>query len=192
MNYLKGYHHKLYNIKYYSSNCIFYSRDALTQRLRLAEDSVIIEQQRATTVLNTYKRNLEKTEKNLAESRKEVASLNAQMRQLYNTKKEEKTDDLEKIHKENQKNIQEDLLKILVEQVKSTVVPVRPSSRPHTPANAANENIIKKLTLDIEKLNSELNRAKEYIDRLENDGNNALLSKVSIIIQIYFIFFKLY
>jgi cysteinyl-tRNA synthetase len=147
----------------------------LTQRLRLAEDSVIIEQQRATTVLNTYKRNLEKTEKKLAESRKEVASLNAQMRQLYNNKKEDKTDDSEKEYKENQKNIQEDLLKILVEQVKSSVVPVRPASRPHTPVN---ENVIKKLTLDNENLYSELHRAKEYIDRLESDGNNALLSKV--------------
>jgi len=59
-----------------------FEREAVRERLQRAEGGLLAEQEKMALVLNTYKRNLEKTESKLAESRRVAADLTAQINQL--------------------------------------------------------------------------------------------------------------
>ena len=59
-----------------------FEKDAVRERLQRAEGGLMAEQERMALVLSSYKRNLEKAEGRLAESRREAADLAVQIRQL--------------------------------------------------------------------------------------------------------------
>lgn len=132
------------------------------QRLRNAEDDVIAEQQRSQAALDVYKKQLQKTETRLAASRKEVADLTAQVRQLIDSGGGGGGESRE-------------MMRLLQEQLKGNI------NNGGNNANAAQTAMMQKGALSLKPGEDPLialQEAKEYIARLEENAPEAVRSQL--------------
>ena len=156
-----------------------YDQESTKNRLKTTEDALISEQNRASAILNTYKRNLEKTEKRLAESRMEVASLHAQIRQLIDAKDGSGRD----IAKANKLEQQEAMIKVLqeqlTEQLKQLNSPrtVENLTSPEKQGMLQSQKVLstRETQIELDRINRELFEAGEYISRLEKGAQKAVV-----------------
>lgn len=157
-------------------------KSQIRDRLQRSEEDALNEQQKATIILQTYKRNIENTEKKLAASRMEVANLHAQIRQLIDARDGANKD----LVKQKQIEQQENTLKMLQEQLAVQLIKLN-SPRPPSagkPSNSAPLNLVtspedsSELLLNAKKNEAALKEAKSYILKLEENANAAVVSQL--------------
>jgi len=136
----------------------------LKGRVKELEESTLIDQQRALAVLNTYKLNLSKTEVKLAAAKKEIASLNVQVKELINSSGMAPDD--RNNQRDKQFDQQEKMLKLLQDQLSVAA------------ANQRSPRAGFKLKDLDDKDPQALQKAREYISELEQTKSGALLTKL--------------
>ena len=160
-------------------------KNQIRDRLQRSEEDALNEQQKATIILQTYKRNIENAEKKLAASRMEVANLHAQIRQLIDARDGANKD----LVKQKQIEQQESTLKVLQEQLAVQLIKLN-SPRPPSAGKPSNSTVpsnfapvistedSSELIRNAKKNEAALKEAKSYIVKLEENANAAVVSQL--------------
>ena len=144
------------------------NENLLKDRVKELEEATLIDQQRALAVLNTYKANLAKTETKLAAAKKEIASLNVQVKNLIDVSGVSSEDRGQA--RDRQIEQQEKMLQLLQEQLTNAAANQR---SPRLGAGASKDSY-----LDDKNPVESLKKAREYIADLEQTKSGALLVKL--------------